>query len=155
MSRFRSAEEDLGLQDGSLPGPFPPGPLTSRSSNVSPDEFRPVTLPGQQLSQASQAPDSQVEGTAVEMQSLEEAGGHSPLQGDVEIIRPLNKWDVAALILNKMVGAGIYTAPPTVLLLTGSKAEALVLWILGFLYTMIRYGHAAIFDVLDEFSDLS
>jgi hypothetical protein len=52
---------------------------------------------------------------------------------------PLNSRDVCAFIANKMIGTGIFTAPPTVLLLTRSKGEALGLWILGFAYTMIRF----------------
>ena len=52
--------------------------------------------------------------------------------------RPLRWWDVSSLIINKMVGTGIYTAPPAVLLFTGSKREALSLWIVGFLYTLVR-----------------
>ena len=37
----------------------------------------------------------------------------------------------SALILNKMVGTGIFVAPPTVLAITGSKGISLVLWLLG------------------------
>jgi hypothetical protein len=52
--------------------------------------------------------------------------------------RPLNKWDVASLIINKMIGTGIFTAPPTVLLMAGSPGLAFGLWILGFAYTIVR-----------------
>jgi hypothetical protein len=52
--------------------------------------------------------------------------------------RPLDEWDVGALILNKMVGTGIFTAPPSVLILTGSAKAALGLWIGGFFYTLLR-----------------
>jgi len=52
--------------------------------------------------------------------------------------RPLNAQDVCAFIVNKMIGTGIFTAPPGVLLLTKSKGEALGLWVLGFIYTLIR-----------------
>lgn len=52
--------------------------------------------------------------------------------------RPLRWWDVSSLIINKMIGTGIYTAPPTVLILTGNKREALGLWITGFVYTLVR-----------------
>jgi len=51
---------------------------------------------------------------------------------------PLGYLDVCAFIVNKMIGTGIYTAPPAVLLLTRSKIEALLLWILGFIYTLVR-----------------
>ncbi|KAI9841498.1 MAG: hypothetical protein M1837_000659 [Sclerophora amabilis] len=51
--------------------------------------------------------------------------------------RTLTAWDVAALIVNKMIGTGIFTAPPAVLALTGNKGETIVLWFLGFLYTLL------------------
>jgi hypothetical protein len=50
----------------------------------------------------------------------------------------LDSYDVFALIVNKMIGTGIYTAPPSVLLATGSKQLALGLWGLGFFYTIMR-----------------
>jgi hypothetical protein len=52
---------------------------------------------------------------------------------------PLNSRDVCAFIVNKMIGTGIFTTPPTVLLLTRSKGEAIGLWILGFIYTLTRF----------------
>lgn len=52
--------------------------------------------------------------------------------------RPLRWWDVSSLIINKMIGTGIYTSPPAVLILTGNKREALGLWITGFVYTVVR-----------------
>ena len=58
--------------------------------------------------------------------------------------RPLNSRDVCSFIVNKMVGTGIYTAPPVVMLLTRSKGEALGLWFVGFAYTLIRYALAKI-----------
>lgn len=55
-----------------------------------------------------------------------------------EPARPLRWWDVSSLIINKMIGTGIFTAPPAVLILTGNKREALGLWITGFVYTLVR-----------------
>jgi hypothetical protein len=52
--------------------------------------------------------------------------------------RPLELWDVASLIINKMIGTGIFTAPPTVLVMTGNPSLAFGLWILGFAYTIVR-----------------
>lgn len=52
--------------------------------------------------------------------------------------RPLRWWDVSSLIINKMIGTGIYTSPPAVLVLTGNKREALGLWVTGFAYTLVR-----------------
>ena len=59
-----------------------------------------------------------------------------PTFGDTP--RPLNSRDVCSFIVNKMVGTGIYTTPPVVLLLTRSKGEALGLWFIGFVYTLVR-----------------
>lgn len=63
----------------------------------------------------------------------------SPLPRAPLPARPLTRWDVASLIINKMVGTGIFTAPPTVLLMARSPGLAFALWILGFLYTIIRF----------------
>lgn len=52
---------------------------------------------------------------------------------------PLNARDVAAFIINKMIGTGIFVSPATVLILTRSKSEAIGLWIAGFLYVLVRY----------------
>lgn len=51
----------------------------------------------------------------------------------------LTVWDVASLIINKMIGTGIFVNPPPVALLAGSKGLALSLWIIGFVYTLLRY----------------
>jgi hypothetical protein len=57
--------------------------------------------------------------------------------------RPLKKrlgiLDVMALIMNKMIGAGFFTTPETVLLLTKSKSLSIGLWIVGGVYSIIRY----------------
>ena len=55
-----------------------------------------------------------------------------PSQGKLEW------WDVAALVVNKMVGTGIMTGPPFVLISTHSRSLAIGLWLLGFAYTVIR-----------------
>jgi hypothetical protein len=52
--------------------------------------------------------------------------------------RVLTSWDVGSLVFNKMVGTGIFTAPPAVLALLGSGGAAFGLWIGGFLYTIVR-----------------
>ncbi|KAF3940839.1 hypothetical protein ABW19_dt0205090 [Dactylella cylindrospora] len=51
--------------------------------------------------------------------------------------KKLGTFEVASLIINKMVGSGIVTGPAQVLLYTGSKQHALLLWGLGFLYTLV------------------
>lgn len=50
----------------------------------------------------------------------------------------LGTFDVFALIVNKMIGTGIYTAPTTVYLMTGSKSLTLGLFGIGFLYCLVR-----------------
>lgn len=52
---------------------------------------------------------------------------------------PLTKFDVFSLIVNKMVGTGIFTAPSLVLALTGSPSVAVGLWAVGLAYTILRY----------------
>ncbi|KAF8461224.1 amino acid permease-domain-containing protein [Kalaharituber pfeilii] len=56
---------------------------------------------------------------------------------DEQALPSLTMWDVVALTVNKMVGTGIFTAPPLVLLYTQNKGEALGLWIVGFIYTYL------------------
>lgn len=53
--------------------------------------------------------------------------------------RTATEMDVAALIVNKMIGSGIFTGPYTVLQYTQSKSTAVGLWVLGFGYTVLRY----------------
>jgi hypothetical protein len=51
----------------------------------------------------------------------------------------LSTFDISCLIINKMVGTGVFTAPQAVFLLVGAKTVAFILWILGFIFTLIRY----------------
>lgn len=57
------------------------------------------------------------------------------------IAGPLITFDIFALVVNKMVGTGIYTTPPLVLALTGDWRIAIGLWAAGFVYTIIRSEH--------------
>lgn len=57
---------------------------------------------------------------------------------DRDLKRRLGVLDVAALIMNKMIGAGFFTTPGTVLFLTQSKRLSIVLWVLGGIYSMMR-----------------
>lgn len=43
---------------------------------------------------------------------------------------------MASLIINKMIGSGIFFGPYAVLVATQNKTIAVVFWILGFIYTM-------------------
>jgi amino acid transporter len=67
--------------------------------------------------------------------------GPTPLQAvrayKIVHTRKLKWWDVSALIVNKMIGTGIFTGPPTILMYTGKKSTALGLWAAGFAYTLI------------------
>lgn len=69
---------------------------------------------------------------------------------DRPLERTLGTWDVAALIMNKIIGTGIFTAPGLILSLTGSKTVSIILWIVGGAYSMMRYddrvGDAALAD---------
>ncbi|RSL95486.1 hypothetical protein CDV31_013883 [Fusarium ambrosium] len=56
---------------------------------------------------------------------------------DVSGHGPLRTFDVFALIVNKMVGTGIYTAPASVFLMTGNKILTLALFGGGFLYSLV------------------
>ena len=53
--------------------------------------------------------------------------------------RNLRVHDVAALILNKMVGTGIFTTPGLVLALTKDKPTSIALWIIGGIHAMLWY----------------
>lgn len=50
----------------------------------------------------------------------------------------LRKTEVIALIVNKMIGTGIFTAPAITYTLTGSKWLTLLIWGIGILYTLYR-----------------
>lgn len=61
----------------------------------------------------------------------EEPVGHTPVAG------ALTSFDVFAFVVNKEVGTGIFTAPSLVLALTGSREKAIILWAVGFGYSVI------------------
>jgi hypothetical protein len=50
----------------------------------------------------------------------------------------LGSVDLACLIINKMIGTGIYVTPATVALLVQNKVAAMVLWGFGGLYSYLR-----------------
>lgn len=56
---------------------------------------------------------------------------------DVDPRRRLSFLDVAALIIDQMIGTGIFTTPGLVLSLTKSKPVSLVLWGLGGVHSFI------------------
>jgi hypothetical protein len=53
--------------------------------------------------------------------------------------RDLGLFDVAALIINKQIGTGIFTTPGLVLSLTGSKTTSTILWFCGGIWSFLRY----------------
>lgn len=52
--------------------------------------------------------------------------------------RRLGFIQVSALMINQMIGTGIFSTPATVLLLTGSKPISLALWAVGGIYSFLR-----------------
>jgi hypothetical protein len=56
-----------------------------------------------------------------------------------QIDRQKGTWDVLALVLNKMIGTGIFTVPGLVLALTQSTRVSVGLWVAGGLYTAAWY----------------
>lgn len=50
----------------------------------------------------------------------------------------LTWFDVFSLIVNNLIGTGIFTAPASIYLLTGQKSLALGLWAIGFCYSVVR-----------------
>ena len=65
-------------------------------------------------------------------------GQHNDALGTMRTAGPLTTFDVFSFIVNKMVGTGIFTAPPVVLALTADRRIAVSLWAIAFLYTIIR-----------------
>jgi hypothetical protein len=61
-------------------------------------------------------------------------------QADMHIIkqRPLKSIDIACLVINKMIGTGIFVTPPLVLSLVGTKWVAWLVWILGSIHSFCR-----------------
>lgn len=59
-------------------------------------------------------------------------------ESDDRVNAPLTSFDVFSLIVNKMIGTGVYSSPATVYLMTGNKTLALGLWGVGFLYSLVR-----------------
>ena len=53
--------------------------------------------------------------------------------------RELEWIDVSSLIINKMIGSGIFVSSAMVVLLAGSKLAALLMWIFGACYSFARY----------------
>lgn len=53
--------------------------------------------------------------------------------------RELEWFDVSCLIINKMIGTGLFVNSAIVVHLSGSKWLAFVMWILGSFYSFARY----------------
>ncbi|KAK3369226.1 amino acid permease-domain-containing protein [Lasiosphaeria ovina] len=70
-------------------------------------------------------------------------GPYRPQEDPTEIERDpletgaLETFDVFALIVNKMIGTGIYSAPATIFMLTGRKWLTLVLFFIGFIHSLL------------------
>ena len=86
----------------------------------------------------------------VPVQTHPDANGHedSDLYEDAERMaeQPSHGWevpeltwfDVFSLIVNNLIGNGIFTAPASIYLLTGRNSLALGLWGIGFFYSVVR-----------------
>jgi hypothetical protein len=53
--------------------------------------------------------------------------------------RVLNSWDVFSIMVNRMIGIGIFVHPPLVLWFCGNKYLALWVWFVGGLITALRF----------------
>lgn len=53
--------------------------------------------------------------------------------------RDLGVIDVAALIINKQIGTGIFTTPGLVLSLTGSKTTSIIMWFCGGIWAFLWF----------------
>lgn len=60
--------------------------------------------------------------------------------------RNLRVHDVAGLILNKVVGSGIFTTPGLVLALTKHKPTSIFLWLIGGIHAMLWYARSSLFS---------
>lgn len=74
-------------------------------------------------------------------QSRNPAGPFDNAEADhrVDSPRTLTQTDVTALVINNMIGTGIFTGPYIVLVNTQSKSVAMGLWVAGFTHTIARY----------------
>ena len=79
-------------------------------------------------------------GNAQSGQCVVDVGRSEPNKGDDPAKPPPLGWkDISSLIINKMVGTGIFTGPPLVLMYTQHKGEAFALWVGGFIITCFQY----------------
>lgn len=53
-------------------------------------------------------------------------------------IPELTWFDVFSLIVNRVIGTGIFTTPASIYLLTGQKSLTLGMWGVGFFYSVVR-----------------
>jgi len=59
-------------------------------------------------------------------------------QVNIEGRKELGALDIFSLIVNKMIGTGVFTAPAQVFLLTGWKTISILMWVIGFVYSILR-----------------
>ncbi|KIX95276.1 uncharacterized protein Z520_09193 [Fonsecaea multimorphosa CBS 102226] len=80
---------------------------------------------------------SGIEMTNLPSRSPSQDGDEPPQTRPVAHAPLLGTYDVFSLIVNKMIGTGIYTNVSTVLVLTGDKGLTMTLWAIGSIYTLI------------------
>jgi hypothetical protein len=117
--------------DGTIPGQeIPMGPLDPSTKQHE--------LPANPVKENTALNNHPLQNGTVNPVVVDQARPPTPVEPGEDPTLPLNSRDVGAFIVNKMIGTGIFIQPPAVLLLTRSKGEALGLWVLGFIYTLIR-----------------
>jgi len=95
---------------------------------------RPENIPSGPQESCLSAKDASEKGIADDLQKPEEDDfSESSSLGT----RHLRIFDVVALIVNKMIGTGIFTTPGMVLVLTDGKGLSLFLWVIGGFYSVL------------------
>lgn len=65
------------------------------------------------------------------------SGGDGESDGDVQMKKELGLIDGVAIIVGVIIGAGIFVSPKGVLLHSGSIGEALIIWVLSGVLSMV------------------
>jgi hypothetical protein len=104
-----------------------------QSLNESPDTARPIYA-GRDWAQASGLDHN------VRQRDVQMGGRPEDVRSEMTNLdrRDLGMFDVAALILNKQIGTGIFTTPGLVLSLTGNKTISVIMWFFGGVWAFLR-----------------
>lgn len=91
--------------------------------------------PPRQLAPSS-SKDNFAAGTSKECQPLQDDSGPSSQNG-VKMQKQLGVWDGIAIIVGIIVGSGIFVSPKGVLMYSGSVGQALIVWVLSGVLSMV------------------